>query len=165
METAASRRQGKGTAPPGPRVPWVRRSLSGAALLALSVGGCNGDTQERIPLGEALSGANAPALPADVQMQLDSGNLAYRMRDYDQALLHFREVVRLEPGLAAGWYGVGMTEAARGNAAGADSAMARVHALAPDVPLQHPTRPAPPNPHPAPPATPGSSAGPRGSPP
>jgi tetratricopeptide (TPR) repeat protein len=153
---------------PGSR-PHVGRFRRGSplvgALLALGLAGCGGGDQERVPL-EALSGGEVPGLPAELQARMDSGNAAYRMRDYEGALGHFREVVRLEPELAAGWYGIGMTEAARGNAAAADSAMARVHRLAPEIPLEHPTTQAPPNPHPAPsppgpdvPPGPGAGAG------
>lgn len=148
---------------PGSRQWGVRgqggTNLLAGTLLALALAGCGGGGEERVPL-ESLSGGEVPGLPADLQARMDAGNAAYRMRDYDSALEHFREVVRMEPDLAAGWYGIGMTEAARGNREAADSAMARVHRLAPEIPLEHPTTQAPPNPHPAPPPPgPGAGAG------
>jgi tetratricopeptide (TPR) repeat protein len=100
----------------------------------------------RTVFGGGASGAADP-LPPEIQLQLDSGNIAYRERDYPEALRHFNAVVLLDPNLAAGWYGVGMTEAALGDGAAAESAMAQVHRLAPDLPLQHPSNAAPPNPH------------------
>lgn len=151
-----------GSAPDGREKRPGGRGLRAGVLLgfALMLMGCgSGVGEERVPL-ESLSGGEVPGLPADLQARMDAGNAAYRMRDYDGALEHFREVVRMEPDLAAGWYGIGMTEAARGNREAADSAMARVHRLAPEIPLEHPTTQAPPNPHPAPPPPgPGAGAG------
>jgi len=126
------------------------------AILALAAGCGEGGEAERIPLGGALPEEVLEPLPPELQAQLDSGNLAYRERDYPRALRHFEAAVRHEPELAAGWYGVGMTQAALGNAAAADSAMAEVHLRAPSVPLQHPATTAPPNPHPMPTEDPGS---------
>jgi tetratricopeptide (TPR) repeat protein len=111
------------------------------AALAAGVGfGCGGDGgHERVPL-DGVGGIEGMVgdLPAEVQLQLDSGNAAYRDRNYARALDHFEEVVRLEPELAVGWYGVGMTHSALGNQEAADSAMARVHRLSPEIPLEHP---------------------------
>lgn len=93
----------------------------------------------------------AGSLPAELQEHLDEGNAAYRDGDYDEALGHFQRAVEAEPQLAAAWYGVGMAQKALGDAPAADSAMAEVHRLAPEVPLVHPDPddPAPANPHPA----------------
>jgi tetratricopeptide (TPR) repeat protein len=119
--------------------------LAVAALLGAT--GCGGQSAaERTTLGEEIGAPDE--LPVPLQLQLDSGNAAYIDRQYDAALRHFDSAVRLDPDLAAGWYGVGMTHGAMGNSAAADSAMARVHLLAPDLPLQHPVAVAPPNPHP-----------------
>jgi tetratricopeptide (TPR) repeat protein len=128
--------------------------LVGAALFPFVVlGACSGDgAGERIPL-DRMGGAPevVEELPAGLQIQLDSGNAAYRTRDYHAALRHFENAAEIAPGLAAGWYGIGMTQAALGNREAADSAMMEVHRLAPEVPLQHPGA-APPNPHQNPPA-------------
>jgi tetratricopeptide (TPR) repeat protein len=135
-------------------------TLVGTALLAIAtLAACGGDgVGERIPL-DRMGGTEeaAEALPAELQLQLDSGNAAYRAREYDRAIRHFSEVAALAPDLAAGWYGIGMTQMALGNAEAADSAMMRVHQLAPEIPLRHPATDAPPNPHPASP--PGTSGG------
>lgn len=124
--------------------------VSAAVSAALLLAGCGGDGGgERVPLDRPGSGqGEAPELPPGIQSHLDSANAAYRARDYEEALRHFTEVTELAPDLAAGWYGVGMTQAALGNAEEADEAMMRVHRLAPEIPLQHPGTSAPPNPHP-----------------
>ena len=121
-----------------------------AALLLL---GCGDGDSDRVPLGGEGASPNPEeieALPVEIQAQLDSGNAAFRGHDYDAALRHFEIVTEEAPGLAAGWYGLGMTHGAAGNREAADSAMMRVHELAPEVPLEHPGSSAPPNPHPAP---------------
>jgi hypothetical protein len=120
-------------------------------ILLLPLVGCGDAGGERIPLdgGMGAGGGVVEDLPAELQTRLDSANAAYRGRDYARALGLFEEVTRLAPELAAGWYGVGMTQGALGNRAAADSAMLRVHRLAPELPLQHPAATAPPNPHPA----------------
>ena len=130
----------------GPTTPAILLVL--VAALATACGG--GGEPDRIPLGGGTVDAAVEPLPTELQARLDSGNLAFRERDYARALEHFEEVVRREPDLAAGWYGIGMTQAALGNTAAADSAMAAVHLRAPNLPLEHPATAAPPNPHPAP---------------
>jgi tetratricopeptide (TPR) repeat protein len=91
----------------------------------------------------------AAAIPAPVRAQLDSGNAAYRLRDYPAALRHYREAARLDPDQAPAWYGVQMAAGALGDRAAADSAGARLRALAPATPpaVHHPgAAPAPPPP-------------------
>lgn len=150
MRPSATRRRSETDALRVPSVwtgfPFLAAGLGTALLLAA----CTGDQGDRVPLDRSGSerSLQAEALPPEIQSRLDSGNAAYRARDYEGALAHFTEVSRLAPDLAAGWYGIGMTWSALGNQAAADSAMMRAHRLAPDVPLQHPTGEAPPNPHP-----------------
>ncbi|MEX2531092.1 MAG: hypothetical protein WD960_10000 [Gemmatimonadota bacterium] len=128
----------------------------GTALLASLIlgmtllSGCNQDDgSDRVPLDDQGGLEEAVEdLPEGIQQQLDSANAAYRGQDYEGALRHYGEVTRLAPGLAAGWYGIGMTHMALGNGEAADSAMMRVHELAPEVPLVHPDTEAPRNPHP-----------------
>jgi tetratricopeptide (TPR) repeat protein len=120
-------------------------------LLALATMACGDDGQERVPLEgpESLEEMESE-LPTEIQEQLDSANVAYRSGAYEEALDLFQEVTRRAPGLAAGWYGVGMTHQAMGDSEAAEAAMMEVHQLAPDVPLQHPgPEAAPANPHPA----------------
>ena len=70
--------------------------------------------------------------------QLDSGNAAYRAKDYERALRHYQAVTRLDEDEAAGWFGIYMTELARGNAAAADLALKRAQEHAPGASLIHP---------------------------
>ncbi len=128
------------------QITSIRSAIVPFALILVVA--CSGEPQERIPLGEGGAVPEAQALPPEIQSRLDEANEAYRMREYGRALTLFEEVVRDEPELAAGWYGVGMTHTALGNSAAADSAMARVHSLAPEMPLEHPSGEAPVNPHP-----------------
>ncbi|HEX9107754.1 MAG TPA: hypothetical protein VF832_11010 [Longimicrobiales bacterium] len=70
--------------------------------------------------------------------QIDSGNTAYKAKDYEGALAHSRIATQRQPLLAAAWFGVYMAESALGNAAGADSAMKKVQAIAPGTMGAHP---------------------------
>jgi len=91
-----------------------------------------------LPAGEPVS--------ATVRAQLDSGNVAYAERQYENALHHYREAVREAPGSAASWFGIQMAATALGNRPLADSARQRIEALSPgtlpqghEAPL-HPVR-------------------------
>ncbi len=135
-----------------PRLRDLRMLLATVTAAFLLLGCGDGDS-DRVPLGgegASPSPEEIEALPREIQAQLDSGNAAFRVHDYNEALRHFGVVTEEAPGLAAGWYGLGMTHGAMGNSEAADSAMMRVHELAPEVPLEHPGSSAPPNPHPAP---------------
>jgi Flp pilus assembly protein TadD len=127
--------------------------LSGAAaraalLLALAACG-RGDAA-----GDRAAHGGADALRPEVRARVDSGNAAYRVRDYPAALRHFREAARLDPGQAVAWYGVQMAAGALGDRAAADSAAARLRELAPSSPpaAHHPGA-APPSPAPSSTAT------------
>lgn len=80
------------------------------------------------------------ALEPAVAAHLDSGTVAFRARDLDGALRHYRTVTELAPDVAAGWFGVYLTEQARGNAAEAAEALERARSLAPGASLLHPER-------------------------
>jgi tetratricopeptide (TPR) repeat protein len=118
-----------------------------AASVVLATACESEDFGERTTLSSRV-GSATEALPPALQLQLDSGNVAFRDREYEEALRHFGAAIRMDPQLAAGWYGLGMTHGAMGDTAAADSAMLQVHVLAPDLPLEHPVGSAPPNPHP-----------------
>jgi tetratricopeptide (TPR) repeat protein len=79
------------------------------------------------------------SLAPGVAAQLDSGNAAYRQRDYDAALRHYQAAVGHDANAAAGWFGIYMAHAALGNQAAADSAMRRAQSLQPGASLIHPT--------------------------
>jgi len=115
-------------------------------LISLSLAACGGGTpeEERRPLGEVQQApaagpgavsdggeARASLLPPEAQMHLDSGNAAYRAKDFRGALAHYREAARMEPDQPATWFGVGMAANALGDKAMADSAKAQVERLSP----------------------------------
>jgi len=87
----------------------------------------------------ADTGAARPAVELGAASQLDSGNTSYRARDYTGALAHYRAAAERQPRLAAAWFGVYMAQAALGDKAGADSAMARAQSLDPGMTAGHPT--------------------------
>jgi tetratricopeptide (TPR) repeat protein len=133
----------------------VLPTMAAALLTAVLLAGCGGDQGDRVPLDGrgAVEPMQVEDLPPHIQAQLDSANASYRARDYESALAYFTQVSELAPGLAAGWYGIGMTHSAMGNPEEANAAMMRAHRLAPEIPLEHPTTQAPPNPHPIQPPT------------
>ena len=70
--------------------------------------------------------------------QLDSGNAAFKVKDYERALRHYQNATKIEDDEPAGWFGIYMTELARGNAAAADVALKRAQEHAPGATLIHP---------------------------
>lgn len=143
-------------------LPWIRLPLLSPAVagcLLLILAACGEGEDTRVPLDGQEDGeaARVQDLPPEIRTSMDSANAAYRVGNYEEALEHFTEVTRRAPGFAAGWYGISMTQSALGQDAAADSAMMRVHELAPEAPMEHPDVQAPPNPHPVRPA-PGDSA-------
>jgi thioredoxin-like negative regulator of GroEL len=76
----------------------------------------------------------APAVAA----ALDSGNAAYRARDYQRALQHYNAVVQADERLAAGWFGIYMAQLAMGNVEAAEAAMAQARIHAPRASLVQP---------------------------
>lgn len=113
-----------------------------AGLGLILLAGCGGS-------GPAKSGgtvADSAAVPAaalggagGAAAQLDSGNTAYRAKDYAGALAHYRTATETEPRSAAGWFGVYMAQSALGNKAAADSALAHAQRLDPGMAGAHPT--------------------------
>lgn len=77
-------------------------------------------------------------LDPQVRDALDSGNAAYRDRDYQQAVAHYRAAVEMDETLAAGWFGIYMGELALGNADAAEAAMEQARLHAPGASLMHP---------------------------
>lgn len=110
-----------------------------AALLMLA--GCRGDVPPDQTTGSIDSAAweQARTMPADVRAALDSGNAAFRADDFDAARTHYQRAIALRPEESAPWFGLAMAERQLGNIAAADSAMARVRALAPGASLVHPS--------------------------
>jgi hypothetical protein len=111
-----------------------------AVSFALGAGACRqpGEDQPTESIGaEDVRQERAQQSPEFVA-QLDSGNSAYRAKDYERALRHYQQVTRINKDEAAGWFGIYMTELARGNAAAADVALKRAQDRAPGASLIHP---------------------------
>jgi tetratricopeptide (TPR) repeat protein len=113
----------------------VLTALTGAILLAA----CERPDDQRTGTIEAgdVQAARAELDPAVVDA-LDSGNAAYRDRDYEQALEHYQTVVDMDERVAAGWFGIYMAHLALGNAEAAEAAMEQARIHAPDATLMHP---------------------------
>lgn len=106
----------------------MKRVLPWLLVAGLAVGcGKNGSGAPKQPLG------TPHAVTPAAQAQLDSGNAAFRAGDIQAARQHYRATTQIAPDLAAGWFGVYMSETRLGNKAAADSAGLMVHRLAPEL--------------------------------
>lgn len=105
------------------------RAAGCAALLAVTAVASCGDSEEppRFPIGEP---AERQAWPEGVAAAVDSGNAAFRAGDYGAARRHYAEATRAGPEVPAAWFGLYMAEGALGNAAAAESALARAGDMA-----------------------------------
>jgi tetratricopeptide (TPR) repeat protein len=120
--------------------------------LAGSIGlaACDGrDDQDRVPLNSdpAMQEARA-GWSAEYGALIDDGNAAYRAGRYDEAAVAFRNATEEEPQIAAGWFGLHMSELARGDQEAASQALTRAEALTPGLGGGHPTSPGD-SPHPS----------------
>lgn len=103
-----------------------------ALLLAvLANSGCRADSDEppQLPLGHpelsgpgAATGNPAPALAANAQAAIDSGNALYTAKDYAAALVQYRRAAALAPGHEAPLFGILMVANATNDRTLADSA-------------------------------------------
>jgi tetratricopeptide (TPR) repeat protein len=109
----------------------TRTALAGLATTALLVACSPPDDQETGSIrGEDVTETRENLDPALVEA-LDNGNAAYRAGDYQEALRYYQQAVDTD-------VGVYMAQLALGNAAAADSAMARAQELQPGASLIHP---------------------------
>jgi hypothetical protein len=119
------------------------RAVAVTPLVIAVLVGCRrdaGDDQRTDTITpEAMAQARAN-WPAGVAVHVDSGNAAYSAQDYESASRHYRRATELGPEVTAAWFGIYMTEHARGNIAAADSAMQRTRELAPGATLLHAPR-------------------------
>lgn len=104
-------------------------------LMVLAMAACRPEDQKTGSIGEEQVRSARHELAPATRAQLDSGNAAFRARDWERALRHYRAVIDLDQETAAGWFGVYMVEQARGNAAAADSALEKAQALQPGASL------------------------------
>ena len=110
-----------------------RLTFVAAAIVLTACGGS--DDTGKFPLnemGRGASGAGPTVLPAGLTAasaaNLDSGNVAFRMRNYEDALRFYRTASREVPNHPAPWYGIMMVAQATGNTALSDSATTAVSA-------------------------------------
>lgn len=131
----------------------MRRLLLGGVLLVCACSKAN-DAKTAAVMGDSLPPGHVPidqppnagaALSALGQALVDSGNTAFRVKDYDGALAFYRKASQSDPSHAAPWFGTYMVGQAMKNTALADSALAMVRARAPEM-QSHPgaTTPLPP---------------------
>lgn len=107
------------------------------SVFSIGTGSCLPDDQ-RTDRVDPEAGRNIRAeWPPGVVAHVDSGNAAFRARDHESALRHYREAVTAMPENSSAWYGIYMAERALGNEAAADSALAKVRELAPGATLLH----------------------------
>ena len=123
------------------------RSLSVSRLgfcfaAAVTVWGCGGSNREapKIPLDQAQSGGmdtSGAATPGpmgeEARIALDSGNILYRAKAYDRALVQYRRSAELAPTESAPLVGILMVADVTKNARLADSTLTRMRALNPHV--------------------------------
>lgn len=121
----------------------MRRIAGLLALTAMVVVACRPDEQETGSISaEDVREARA-SLPPEVQMHLDSGNAAYRRKDYMAAREHYRAAAASDEDQPAAWFGLAMVHGAMGDSAAAAQAMEKARSLAPGATLIHPNGAAP----------------------
>src|SRR5512141_1782771 len=87
-------------------------SRVGIAVLTMFVAGCGGSDAPKIPLGAAKAMADAPRNPpmtgptGEARVALDSGNLLFRAKAYDQALVQYQRSAELAPNEVAPLMGI-----------------------------------------------------------
>jgi tetratricopeptide (TPR) repeat protein len=115
-----------------------RAMIVGAASVLLLAACQRADDQRTDTITDRDVRAARQQLDPAVAAALDSGNVAYRARDYQRALQHYQEVVARNEELAAGWFGIYMAQLALGNPDAAEAAMAQARIHAPAASLMHP---------------------------
>jgi tetratricopeptide (TPR) repeat protein len=115
-------------------------AVRSALLVCAALAGCDRDAAEdqrtETITRDEIARARAD-WPAGVAEQVDSGNAAYRAHDYERASRYYRRAAELGPRISAAWFGIYMTEHARGTVAAADSAFQRTRELSPGASLLH----------------------------
>ncbi len=105
------------------RVTQASTALVLTIGLALSACGGKGGTGSASSAARDTSArASREQVPDSVRQQLDSGNAAYRAKDYETARRHYGAATRMAPNFTAAWFGVYMAATALGDTASADSA-------------------------------------------
>jgi tetratricopeptide (TPR) repeat protein len=117
----------------------IRRTAFTALVALIALAACERpDDQETGSISQDEVRGARENLDPGVVAALDSGNVAYRAKDYETARRYFREATEIDDGVAAAWFGVYMAELALGNDDEAEAAMERAQGLAPGASLIHP---------------------------
>jgi tetratricopeptide (TPR) repeat protein len=116
------------------RQPWTLVLVAATMLAACD----RPDDQRTDSIRDRDVAAARAELDPAVRDALDEGNAAYRARDYDAALRHFQTVVERNETVAAGWFGIYMSQLALGNPEAAEAAMEQARIHAPGASLMHP---------------------------
>jgi hypothetical protein len=110
---------------------------------AVSILGCGGSNREapKIPLNQAQAGSmgssatggstTPPEMGSEAKAALDSGNVLYRAKSYDAALVQYRRAAELSPTESAPLVGIMMVADVTKNTKLADSTLVRIRALSP----------------------------------
>lgn len=110
----------------------------GIVLLVLAAIGCRPDDQKTSTLdAEGAKQTRADISPA-LAMHLDSGNAAFRRKDYVKAREHYDAAIKADDKQPAGWFGIYMVELALGNAEAAGKALDKAQGMVPGATLIHP---------------------------
>lgn len=112
------------------------RAIAFLLLAASALAACRRDADQRTETvrPETMRQAREALAPA-VVAQIDSGNAAFRTRDFERARAYYRRAVQLDSTAAAAWFGVYMAETALGDADAAEAALRRAQAAAPRATL------------------------------
>ncbi len=104
---------------------------------AVTISGCGGEAP-KIPLDQATPGSTGPggaatsgAMGGEAKTALDSGNVLFRAKAYDRALVQYRRSARLAPTELAPLLGILMVTDVTKNAKLADSTLSRMRELNP----------------------------------
>ena len=107
--------------------------LPAIALLIVACSGGNGAS--KVPLAQAATDSSARAMEAAhallgpaAKAALDSGNVLFRRKAYDEALVEYRLAAELAPQHTAPLFGIQMVAAATNNRPLLDSALAGIRA-------------------------------------
>ncbi|HSM36003.1 MAG TPA: hypothetical protein VK837_06330 [Longimicrobiales bacterium] len=115
-----------------------RPRLAMLGLLVASLApACRPDDQPARSIDPDAAERTRAELPAELVEHLDSGNAAYRARDFEEARDRYRAAVAMDSTSTAAWFGVFMAERALGNAEAAEEALMRAQDLAPGASLIH----------------------------
>jgi len=105
--------------------------------IAVTFSGCGGEAP-KVPLGHPNPGsigsrgaATSGAIGGEAKTALDSGNILFRAKAYDRALVQYRRSARLAPTELAPLLGILMVADVTKNAKLADSTLSRMRELNP----------------------------------